>query len=386
MRSLLFVLLLAACTESPAPGPAGFSRTEKMDIPIGGTNQLDVLFVIDNSPAMAGKTARVAAHMTAFADVMASIFGGVPDLHVGVITTDLGTAGADSSSGTAIGTIGQGGCAGNGDRGALHRGTAEVTGNYLSDIPIETGRQKNYVGDLGPALVAMADVGSGGCAYARPLEATTRALALGHLDNTGFLRETAYLAVIHISASDDCSFSAASFLAGATTTDTTRCQGAGLVDAAALATALRSVKTDPTKILVAEVTVGNAPRLHAFADAFPNRRTETSLLDGYPSEPFVLIAELQKVAGGVSCWEAPLADLDPVAPGLQAECAAQLHTPTDDIVMKACAPGLDTPCFQIVEAPIDCPTTHLTTKFSHIDGYRGMGASVVIECLTEPRQ
>lgn len=354
-----------------------------MEIPIGGTNQIDVLFVIDNSPAMAGKTERVAAHMTAFADVMATLVGGVPDLHVGVITADLGTTGSDGTTGAAIGTAGQGGCAGTGDRGVLRVGTAPIVGHYLSDAPVETGRQRNYTGELAPALVAMADVGTSGCAYARPLEATTRALALGHLDNTGFLRESAYLAVIHISASDDCSFSAASFLAGATTTDTTRCQGAGLVDASALASALRAKKSDPTKILVAEVTAASAPRLHAFASAFPNRSTETSLLDGDPGLPFVLIAQLQKVTLGVACWDAPLADLDPVAPGLQAECAAQIHTPIDDFAMKPCAPGLDTACFQIVENPVACTTTHLSTNLSHIDSYRGMGASAVIECLVE---
>ncbi len=360
-----------------------------MEIPIGGTNQIDVLFVIDNSPAMAGKTERVAAHVTAFADIMATLAGGVPDLHVGVITTDLGTAGSDGTAGAAIGTPGQGGCAGNGDRGALHRGTAQILGNYLSDIPVETGRDKNYVGELGPALVAMADVGTGGCAYARPLEATTRALAPMNVENPGFLRDNAYLAVIHISAIDDCSFSAASFLAGATTADTTRCQGTGLVEAAALATALRARKSDPTKILVAEITAGSAPRLHAFAGAFPNRSTETSLLDGDPSLPFALIAQTFKVnLGGIPCWGAPLADLDPVAPGLQAECAAELHTPTDDIPMKPCAPGLATPCFRIIEAPPgDCVaspvTPGLTTTIAHVDAYRGRDARAVIECLVE---
>jgi hypothetical protein len=76
----------------------------------------------------------------------------------------------------------------------------------------------------------------------------------------------------------------------------------------------------------------------------------------------------------------PLADRDPVAPGLQAECAAELETPTNTIVMPRCAPGLSKACYSIVEDEQACTETRLSAKLDHYDDYRGLGAKAVIEC------
>jgi len=373
------LLALAACTDSPQPGLGGSTRTTKMEIPLSGPSPLDVLFVIDDSPAMAGKTERVAAHMDAFAAVMTSLVY-APDLHVGVITTDLGTSNA-TSLGTPIGAVGQGGCAGSGKAGNLVLNGAPVQGTYLADAPDEAGHQKNYTGDLGAALRQMANVGSGGCAYARPLEAARRALA-NNPANTGFLRPDAYLVVVHITAVDDCSFSGSTFLDGATTTDTSRCQITALASTETFATQLKATKTDPSKVLALEVTAGASPRLHAFAAAFPNRSAETSLLDSDPSLAFSLIAQLQKVTLGLPCWEVPLADVDAAAPGLQAECTAELSAKGESIALKRCAPGLGAPCYAIVEESA-CEQSGLSTKIEHVDGYRGLPATATIECLSE---
>lgn len=385
MRSLVLVsLLLAACTDSSGGGIHGSSRTTTLEIPLGGSYQLDVLFVIDNSPAMAGKTERVAGLLTAFANVMSTLAGGVPDLHVGVITTDVGTSGGDGSTGATIGAGGQGGCAGTGDGGNLRSGGALVLGSYLSDRPVETGRDRNYTGEMGAALAQLGSVGTSGCAYARPLEATRRALDQ-NVRNAGFSRPDAYLAVIHISASDDCSFASSSFLAGATTTETARCQGNGLVETAAFAAQLKATKTDPTKVVVAEITAGNAPRLHAFAAAFPNRSSETALLDSDAADAFALIAQLGKDTLVVPCWQSPLADADAAAPGLQAVCAAELHAATEDIALPSCAPGLETPCYDIVETSACSETGGLSAEVRHVDGFRGPGVTATIECLVEAK-
>ncbi len=353
-----------------------------MEIPLGGTNQIDVLFVLDDSPAVAANTTRVAAHLDAFADVMATLPGGVPDLHVGVISTDVGTAGGDGSAPhAAIGTGGQGGCAGTGKAGNLQVNGATITDTYLSDAPFETGRQRNYTGDMKIVLRQMAYVGAGGCAYTRPLEATRRALAQNPA-NAGFLRDKAYLVVVHIAAADDCSFGASSFLDGATTTDTSRCQMTSLVETSAFAAHLKALKADPSNVLVIEVTAGEARRLHGFAGAFPNRSTETTLGDSDPAQAFAMIAQLQKTTLGVACWSSPLADLDAVAPGLQTECTAELRA-TETLAMARCAPGSSTPCYQIVEAEQACLESGLSVKVEHVEGYRGPGATAVIECLVE---
>ena len=381
---LLVVVVVVACTDASPSGPGGTSRTAKMEIPIGGTNLLDVLFVIDDSPAMAAHPGRVAAHIDAFVDVMSALPGGIPDLHVGVTTTDVGSYGGDGGApGDAIGALGQGGCLGSGVNGNLVTNGAPVTSRFLVDAPFEAGRRTNYTGDLKTVLRQMANVGTGGCAYTRPLEATRRALT-PNPGAPGFHRDNAYLAVFHISAGDDCSFADSTFLAGATTADTSRCQSAsGLIDVATFAAHLKLVKTDPSKVLVAEVTAGSSPRLHAFAEAFPNRRSETTLDDADPAQAFLLIGQLLKHVLGIPCWSAPLADLDPVAPGLQAECTGQLHTASEEVAMKACAPGLTTPCYRIIEAEQTCVETALSTSLEHVEGYRASNAYATIECLVE---
>jgi hypothetical protein len=199
------------------------------------------------------------------------------------------------------------------------------------------------------------------------------------------LREDAYLYVVYLSAGDDCSFDAAAFLDGASTGDTSRCQTtSGLLVAAGFAADLKTLKPDPSKVLVAAITgAATPPRFHALAAQFPNRATESTLDAQSPSDAFVLLAQLVKTTLGETCWNSPLADLDPAAPGVQPECTGQLHTTTDDFSMQRCAPGLTTICYSIVEDPQSCPDTNLRVALDHTDDYRVAGNTAIIECLVE---
>ena len=183
------------------------------DVPALPNRDLDILFVIDNSPSMASKQLALAQNFPRMLDRLASLDGGLPDLHVGVVTSDMGTSADLTAPAPNVGQPGiSGGCGGAGDDGALHVGTAELTGGltYISDVASADGttRDRNYTGALGDVFSALATVGEQGCGYEQHLRAMRRALT--NPRNAGFVRPTANLAVVLVADEDDCSLSDAS--------------------------------------------------------------------------------------------------------------------------------------------------------------------------------
>jgi hypothetical protein len=177
----------------------------------GPSAKIDVLFMVDNSPSMASLQAKLVTSFSEFMKVLQALPGGVPDLHIGVVSSDLG-AGAFTTNEVA-------GCQYGGDQGKLqvapHVGTTEVS---LSDhwialhveptsgtLVTNYGQQK-----LEDVFTSIALLGETGCGFEHPFGSVMRALgADGHggppPENKGFLREDAYLAVILLSNEDDCS-------------------------------------------------------------------------------------------------------------------------------------------------------------------------------------
>src|SRR5262249_28936173 len=138
--------------------------------------EIDLLFVIDDSPAIAPQRAKLLDNYRRFIETLGAFPGGLPDVHIGVVTADVGTRGAWDSAGPAIGA-GPGACTSEGDRGELRRAPG-IDGNFLSDVARPDGtRERNYSGSLADAFARLADTGAAGCTYARPLEALRRALA-----------------------------------------------------------------------------------------------------------------------------------------------------------------------------------------------------------------
>ena len=223
LTSLVGVGLLAGCPDrtisevSPEQG-----RVEYKDIPVDINRKLDILFVIDDSPSMADKQANLKANFPNFINVLNTIAGGLPDIHLGVVTSDLGTSGADGMTAPSIGGTAQGGCSAQGKAGALQTyGTALVTGKYISDAPPAAAggmRMTNYTGTLALAFSAIASAGANGCGFEQHIEAAKRALQPTNTANAGFLRPEAYLAVIFLADEDDCSMEHTTLL----TTDTTQ--------------------------------------------------------------------------------------------------------------------------------------------------------------------
>jgi hypothetical protein len=219
--SLLGLGLLTGCPDrtisevTPQQG-----RVEYKDIPVKLNRKIDILFLIDDSPSMLDKQNNLKANFGNFINVLNTIEGGLPDVHIGVATSDLGTKGADDASpAPAIGS-GPGACSGQGKAGNLQtQSTPLVTGVFISDSLAADGitRTTNYTGSLANAFAAIASVGAGGCGFEQHLEGAKRALS-NNPANAGFLRSDALLAIVFIMDEDDCSISKSALLGPDTNT------------------------------------------------------------------------------------------------------------------------------------------------------------------------
>jgi hypothetical protein len=210
---LLSVGLLSACPDrtisevNPEQG-----RVEFKDIPVNLNRNVDILFVVDDSGSMLDKQQNLKDNFPNFINVLNTIQGGLPDVHIGVVTSDMGTkADGVATPGPGVGGVGQGGCANTGKDGKLQLGQATgVTGNFISDIKLPDGsRQDNYGGGgssmgLAQKFGQMASVGAAGCGFEQHLHAMHRALD-NNPANAGFIRQDAFLAVIFLADEDDCS-------------------------------------------------------------------------------------------------------------------------------------------------------------------------------------
>ena len=164
-----------------------------------GVRDVDVLFVIDDTSAMADKQAALAGALGTYMRTLEGMKGGLPNVHIGVVSASV-----------AAGAAGPAACTGDGELLSQARveGCAPPDGNYLSDVAQPDGtRARNYTGSLEDAFVCMAQLAPGSCPFAQPLEAMKRALD-GHLRaNDGFQRPDTFLQIVLVSTQDDCSAS-----------------------------------------------------------------------------------------------------------------------------------------------------------------------------------
>jgi hypothetical protein len=270
-----FPLVLAACSKSqdsnslspfqaPDSGttlPGGTGQQTDFSIVVAPDRRVDILFLVDNSPSMDPKQRALADNFPKMIEQLDSLPDGRPDLHIGVVSSDIG------AGGTPIG----GNC--NvvlGDRGLLWGNVPTDTSYYTSGIiqdcydkapvratiapgscwalaqnpPITDGcglnqgarwiediqpafgqiqRQVNYSGGpnaLPNVFSCLAKgVGVAGCGYEHQLQALRVALnpqQIGcdsqgknctdvNMANVGFVRTGAYLAIVLVTDEDDCS-------------------------------------------------------------------------------------------------------------------------------------------------------------------------------------
>jgi hypothetical protein len=160
---------------------------------------LDILFMIDNSPSMQEEQSLLRRNFPVLMEELKKLPGGLPDLHVAVISSDLGAGPTP---------IGSGACARpGGDRGIFQtKPTCGLAPNAKFLVSFNNGTMNNFSGDIANAFSCVADLGARGCGFEHQLQATRVALyeAISP-ENRGFLRADAHLAIVLISDEDDCS-------------------------------------------------------------------------------------------------------------------------------------------------------------------------------------
>jgi hypothetical protein len=215
------VAVLWACNDHQLVAPTPTLSVVESNIFQQTINRnIDIIFEIDNSVSMEPEQANLVANFPAFINVLKNLPGGLPDVHIGVITSDMG-AGAFTSSvegceqpdnGSFVDTV----------RAATDPvcNTATLNMNQHFITSSGGGTQNNFTGDITDVFRCIAQVGTTGCGFEAHLESMRSALgdAVGDPahdipvrsippNNGGFVRPDAYLAVIFITNEEECSTS-----------------------------------------------------------------------------------------------------------------------------------------------------------------------------------
>jgi hypothetical protein len=209
----LAIVLMASCTNRPLIKVEPETESYVMQVlHQAETLGVDVLVVVDNSRSMLEEQALLAGQ---FPELIRSLLNPavdpdtgklvhvpVKDLHIGVISTDMGTGGFNVET-----------CADpvDGDDGILlHEPSPIMTGcdaaypNYLSYESEEP--DVALVEKMATDFGCIAVLGSDGCGFEQQLEASLKALTT-HASgaNAGFLRPDSILLVLFVTDEEDCS-------------------------------------------------------------------------------------------------------------------------------------------------------------------------------------
>ncbi|MDZ4695400.1 MAG: VWA domain-containing protein, partial [Deltaproteobacteria bacterium] len=185
--------------EAPKPLPEKQSEVLKEVNPI---RDLDILFMIDDSGSMKQEQENLQKNFPKFIKILQDIKGGLPNVHIGVISSNVGAGNILIPGNSACSFPG-------GDRGQFKPPTDSglEDGNKFI-ISNNNGTQDNIVGagTIADTFTKMANLGVNGCGYEHQLQSIRLALYENVTPtNTKFLRPNAYLAIIMITDEDDCS-------------------------------------------------------------------------------------------------------------------------------------------------------------------------------------
>ncbi|MES1205604.1 MAG: vWA domain-containing protein [Pseudomonadota bacterium] len=412
-RFLLWALIVAAQT-----AVAGCGRTPALEPlrPIGSqpaidllpvftqsvNNDIDIVFLIDNSGSMEQEQENLRRNFPVFTRALKSLPQGLPNVHIGVVSSDLGSGRFDTVRGcTPPGGQGRfqnapraGGCAGPRDA-------------YISAV---SGVQ-NFDGDIDQVFSCIASLGMNGCGFEHQLQALRTALdpELMPLENRGFLREEAVLAVILLTDEDDCSAPPNSALFDPSQTlvsdplgpvNSYRCNEFGhlcagqrpprapatnledchsaedgrLIKVSELVEFFKTLKADPNDVIVAAITGPEAPyavtlerqqirgttqlepkivpscrsangtadpavRIHEFVKAFGRNGTSLSICADDFSPVMARIGEEVARRASLECLADRVADTDLDRPGLQAHCEVHDETTGGGATLRQLIPA-----------------------------------------------
>jgi hypothetical protein len=415
--SIGLVALASGCPDREVSrvDPAPALEKEKL-IPVEINRDLDILFVIDNSQSMSEEQQSLAENFIRFTEVLENIEGGLPNIHLGVVSSDVGA-----------GSGGIQNCSGNGDNGVLQAapqvsGCSPPSGAFISDTDADEDgtRERNYSGSLAETFSCIAQLGITGCGFEQHLEAMRRALNGSNPANANFLRESAFLAVIFIADEDDCSTADADMFDTSQTSISSelgplssfRCFEFGVECEPDSRTVngprencapredseymygiqeyvdfLRSLKSQDPGLLITAGIIGDpepvsvgrnnmnipelqpscvtnageaapAIRLTNFLGQFPNRSTVTTICNEDLTDALLQIADLLAEVIGNPCLEGNLKTDDQGVPICTVMDRTRPDTDTEEqTVIPHCdgnGPGGDTPCWYTQPNTEDC--------------------------------
>jgi hypothetical protein len=378
------VYTLLACTshplEEPHPMPEGQNNQY---YEVNPKRDVDILFLIDDSPSMTDKQDNLRRNFPTFIRRLEEIPGGLPNVHIGVVTSDLG------SGPTRLNDQ----CYPGGKRGVLRTGTncgLDPNSRFITSLNNET--QNNFSGKIADVFSCMAAAGDQGCGFEHQLQSIRVALydvGSGDLHlNKGFLRDDAYLGIIILTDEDDCSAEQTSDLftddmTFAGTEPSFRCaqvghtcnppnpigpfdtllkncgpkDGGRLIRVQEMVDSIKKLKARPDQQIVVAAITGLAPdpdtahyvygkppgsnnidylpicgegsptgkataslRIQQFVKAFGDNGSLHSICDNDFGPAMDKIGMKLAAKLGNPCINAPLLDTDSSTPGLQAEC------------------------------------------------------------------
>jgi hypothetical protein len=212
--SLGFLAGLSGCSSSPLPSQVcATSITYTTTFTTKVDQALDLVFVIDDSAAMAGWQAQLTSQLPLLARLGKCADCPTPsDVHIAVVSPDLGVGAALNAAIPGCSAAGDGAQFRSRPEGTCTDTTLDRGATFISDI----GQTRNFstpddasATGLGTVFQCIAQLGTDGCGFGQPLAALDRALGADGqpppAGNTGFLRPNAYLGIVFISNRDDCS-------------------------------------------------------------------------------------------------------------------------------------------------------------------------------------
>jgi hypothetical protein len=178
-------------------------------------NNLDILFMIDNSSSMTEMQEKLYAQLPTFVQVFEAL-PSPPSLHIAVVSSDMGAPGDVTAS------IG---CTPAGDQGEFQSAprsdpnlgvdctsTTLVAGaTFISDVDNMPNYSDPNIADVFKCIALLGDQG---CGFEHQLASIDRALGADDVQNgvptppatnVGFLRPDAYLGIVLLTNEDDCS-------------------------------------------------------------------------------------------------------------------------------------------------------------------------------------
>lgn len=302
MRPAFALLALAACFDNDVqPADPIESHVVHLEVPLTPAPRLDLLVVVDRSPAMQPHLDTLATNLPRMIEAI-DAYGALPSLHLGVVAAD----------------------------GATLETTPAIRGDFIVDLRLTDGsRLRNYDGKLADVFTALVAPRADATGSVEPLEAMRAALTA----HPTFRRRDAYLLVAFLAAADDASprdpLDYAAFLE----------------------------QHAPNRVAVAAAlprgSCGTAPRLERFLAAFDYRALARPICDSDFSD-LLAFANIKTTLAGPPCLPS-LADGDPEVEGVQPICAAELaFGDGGGDLLPACTDGA-APCWKAVHDPQSCP-------------------------------